>query len=800
VKRLKPLDVLLLGLVVPVWAAWFALLVQASFADRVVSIPVDVAAARDESDHPTVKGIFPGWAGGGGLAVGDVLIRAGGQELRGIGQIGFHARVREAAQVSFFVPVAIVRGGEPRELVMDVRWPRRPFARVVWLLLTALAFGITGVVILLKAPDARAARPLFLALLLAVLPFGNVPAGPRAQTYGFFVLVFVGSMLAFPLFLRAARLIPEPAAPAAPRVGWWPWLFCVPMLLIWWSAVFGTPLSMERGRQTVELMWIAFAVSMLVILTRNFQRADPSGRRQIKWVVYGFYIIYLPRLLLSFLDLMRLTGERWIWDTLVAVPSIFLPICILIAIVRYNLFDIDRLWSATASYTIVGVLLLAGAFTAMPRLATTAGPPLGIDPTAAQLILSLGLAALVVPAHRRLRPQIERVFFKERYTLERGVAQLLDDLGTCDGPEELLNLTGERLDALLRPESCVIYARADPVYAPAFVRGRAVPLAFDAESPLVSTLRLRTGPLSTETGWGRRSAADLGPFDRAALETLGVQLVLPVKRGTDLVAFLCLGRKRSGDVYTSTDLALLAGVAHALSSGLLRFGDAQIIREGRAMQDALRRYVPAPIAARLAGGESTGATERDVSALFVDIRGYSTYAEARRAEEVFITSSRFAETVSRVVREHGGTVVEFSGDGMMALFGAPDAAPRKERAAVEAGRDLLAAMAALTPEGQEGGRSLSIGVGIATGPAFVGDIEAFDRRIWTAVGNTINLAARLQALTRDLDAAMIVDAATWRAAGYVAADFVRRAGVVIRGLTRQDDLYLLPSSSSALRP
>ena len=78
------------------------------------------------------------------------------------------------------------------------------------------------------------------------------------------------------------------------------------------------------------------------------------------------------------------------------------------------------------------------------------------------------------------------------------------------------------------------------------------------------------------------------------------------------------------------------------------------------------------------------------------------------------------------------------------------------------------------------------------GPAFVGDVQAVDHRIWTAIGNTINLAARLQALTRDLDAAIVVDAVTWRAAGYVAADFTRREQVLIRGLAQAQDIYMLP--------
>jgi hypothetical protein len=71
-------------------------------------------------------------------------------------------------------------------------------------------------------------------------------------------------------------------------------------------------------------------------------------------------------------------------------------------------------------------VLGAGALVFVPRLAEAASRLVGIDPATSQVALSLLLAAVVVPAHRRLRPQIDRVFFKERYALDRGIAELLE--------------------------------------------------------------------------------------------------------------------------------------------------------------------------------------------------------------------------------------------------------------------------------------------------------------------------------------------------------------------------------------
>ena len=79
-------------------------------------------------------------------------------------------------------------------------------------------------------------------------------------------------------------------------------------------------------------------------------------------------------------------------------------------------------------------------------------------------------------------------------------------------------------------------------------------------------------------------------------------------------------------------------------------------------------------------GEELEATTREVSVLFVDLRGYTALSESREAEEIFAAINRYTEVVSSCVRDHGGTVVEFNGDGMMAVFGAPRPMKQKESA------------------------------------------------------------------------------------------------------------------------
>jgi hypothetical protein len=356
---------------------------------------------------------------------------------------------------------------------------------------------------------------------------------------------------------------------------------------------------------------------------------------------------------------------------------VLVPIGLLIGILKYNLYDIDRLISVTASYSVVGGFMLATALTLLPRVSAAASPVIGLESDTGQTVLSFVLAMLVVPAHRKMRPQIERLFFRERHSIEQGISDLLAELSNCASPADVTKRMGEGLDSLLSPESTIIYSSTHSSpgehgsYEPTFAGGQGVPPVFESDSLLVSTLRDRRGGLTAESVVEGRNDVALSPFDRAALETLGVPLVLPIRRGPELAAFLCLGPKRSGDVYTSTDLTLLGALTDKVASELLRFGQTEMLVAGQQMQASLRRYVPGAIAEQIEAGVDLRTGEQEVTVLFVDIRSYTTYSEGRRAEEIFSTVNRFTDTVSRTVRLQGGCVVEFNGDGMMTVFGAP---------------------------------------------------------------------------------------------------------------------------------
>ncbi len=785
-RRLRPLDKMLLATLLPIWAACFALSVRSAVLD--VGLPPVLVSGHGGSDaYPTIGGFIPGMRGEVlGLRLGDQLLRLGDADLRGVGNLEFLALAARHEDLARPVPVVFERAGMRGETLL----PLQSYAGNWPLLVVSLVFASAGSFLLLRSHRAPLMSRLFQGLLCIAIAWATKFGASLQELHASASVFVAAACLAPPLALRAVLSFPDGSPPPGRLGRLGPWLFSAYGLLP--MALFLDRISPDLFFKGLRAFTAIYGLIFLVVTARTYRALDPIARRQGRWVLWGVYCAILVRLCAEAwlaLDPGELQLRAYLWSFCALA---LVPLALVIAIVRYNLLDVDRLLSATASYNVILVVLVAVGLVLVPRLGQASSALLGLDPGTGQLALSLALAAIVVPAHQRLRPRIERVFFRERHALDLGIAELLRSLAGCEDARALTRRLGEELHRLLRPEACVVYARAGEAFAPVFVEGRAVPPAFEAGSPLIATLAERRKPLALSAAGRTPDTAELGPFDRAALQTLEVEVVVPVRRDA-LAAFLCLGPKRSGDVYTPTDLSHLAAVAEAVSAQLRRLDQEQVIREARAMQESLRRYVPGAVAEELAAGAELEPGEREVSVLFVDIRGYTSLSEPRGAREIFSTLNRYTERVSAIVREHGGSVVEFNGDGMMAVFGAPRELAFKERAAVEAGREIHEAVGALPLKGAEDGDAkLTVGVGIATGDAFVGNIQAADRMIWSAIGNTTNLAARLQGLARELDAALVIDATTRHALGAAGSDFRCQPALAIRGRRAAQDVYTLP--------
>lgn len=781
-KRRARLEVAALAALLPLWLVSVALHVDLVIRDGLTWVPLYVAPAPGSGKSPQVTGFWPETPlDDTSLRVGDRLLRVGDRSLVGASRLGVLASVYAASEggVAHF---AVERDGteQPAELVLGVfpaPWALAPLV---------VGLGACGVVLWVRRRGSRAARACILAVAAYSFHWSVFLSGGGWRTnLGFALLVGAGALFG-PLTLRAVVLFPERSRPPPRLARGLPWLFLVtgPLISSW---LVGFPIPDGRGVSLLMANYAVMIVALFVTLAWTYQRSDAVNRRQLRWVVLGFYLglapVALAAALASWQPVYRPAYDASLLATLV------IPVSIGIALTRYNLFDVDRLISSAAAYSILLIVFLALLLAPVPAAAKAVSELANLRPALVQTVFALVLASAVIWGERLVRPRLERLFFRERHAFENGVGELRVSLGSFETPGELLEALGGRLTRLLELQTCAIYAHSGERFAPIYTHGPGIPPGFDAHGQLATLLEDAERPVDASRWrrWSRRGL--LGDLETAQLESLDANLVVPIRREGELAAFLCLGQKGSEDIYTPVDLALFEGLCDRVSLELQRFDAAALERAERERWERLAGYVPAAVREGVDRPAEVAPGEREVSVLFVDIRGYTAFSEGRSPDEIFRVVNAYTESVSGVIRDHGGWVVEFQGDGLMAVFGAPRELQGKEGAAIEAAFDVVNRV---EHQGIEAlpDLDLQVGVGVATGLAYVGNVQSVDRQIWCVIGNTTNLAARLQAMTRDLGVSIVIDATTCERGGAAAEAFSAREDVRVRGRSEAMTIYL----------
>ena len=182
------------------------------------------------------------------------------------------------------------------------------------------------------------------------------------------------------------------------------------------------------------------------------------------------------------------------------------------------------------------------------------------------------------------------------------------------------------------------------------------------------------------------------------------------------------------------------------------------LREREAIKDTFGRFVSRDVAeVVLAGRVPLRGELREVSVLFQDIRGFTSLSEKTPPEVVLQMLNEFFTEMVAAVEGHGGVVKQFTGDGVMAIFGAPGVQPEHAALAVRAGLNMLARLEVFNLRRQaHGAEPLRIGIGIHTGEVVAGCVGPDTRLEYSVVGDVVNLASRVQDLTKQLGVALLV--------------------------------------------
>lgn len=296
---------------------------------------------------------------------------------------------------------------------------------------------------------------------------------------------------------------------------------------------------------------------------------------------------------------------------------------------------------------------------------------------------------------------------------------------------------------------------------------------------VVSALAGGRGEGVEALGWGVGAAIVVAFTISLELSLLlGESILVPLRElrdGTQRVA--------AGDLTTrvpvlgSDETGRLAQSFNTMVAGL---------EERERLREALGAYVDPGIAERIAAeGTELAGEEVDVTVLFLDIRDFTAFAEQADAAEVVAELNAFFSHVVPIVARHGGHANKFVGDGLLAVFGAP------ERLAAHADHAVAAACEIITAVERAYAGRLRIGIGVNSGTVVAGTIGGGGRVEFTVIGDAVNTAARVESVTRDTGDDILVTEATRSRLQRDHGAFEARPTVELKGKTEQVRLWAL---------
>lgn len=378
----------------------------------------------------------------------------------------------------------------------------------------------------------------------------------------------------------------------------------------------------------------------------------------------------------------------------------------------------------------------------------------------------------------RQTTEIKEEFQSKRMTIS-SLFVTVKDMATCIDPGKIMELAMKCFRQGLEARRAVLLVREGDTEAnPLFVAstlgyddGELASISVPADEESVVGLAARTGALVSERELRESPTGDARVTTKGLLPSI---LACPLMAKGKIKGVIAVqeaagepdeAAERFGSTVASV-AALALENAHAFEMTKLELLEERETSEAERQQKAMiksmfQRYLAPEVVEELVKNPDISSMlrgkRREITVLFMDARGFTTYSETHTPEEVVSILNEYLSAMSDVITEHGGIVDKFVGDEIMALWGVPLEQEDHAWRAVRATYCMVEEMARLQNKWVEQGvEPLDIGFGINTGQAIVGNIGSEKRLDYTVIGDTVNLGARLEGLTRKHECYLII--------------------------------------------
>jgi adenylate cyclase len=263
------------------------------------------------------------------------------------------------------------------------------------------------------------------------------------------------------------------------------------------------------------------------------------------------------------------------------------------------------------------------------------------------------------------------------------------------------------------------------------------------------------------------SDAQLSAAESIVLQGVRSTICAPLITESNVHGVIYADRLDPFSAFSPNDLELISAVAAQTAVTVETVNAHKRLAREEVARANYSRFMPEYVVKQLLENPDSfklGGTNQTITILFADIRGFTALSEKEKPEKIVGLLNRYFTAMTEIIFAHGGTLDKYMGDELMAIFGAPTATPTDAENAVKTAIEMQQRLIGLNAEFEsEGFNSIRVGIGLHTGEATVGYIGSERRSEYTAIGDTVNTASRLQSNARG--GQILISEATARASG-----------------------------------
>lgn len=288
--------------------------------------------------------------------------------------------------------------------------------------------------------------------------------------------------------------------------------------------------------------------------------------------------------------------------------------------------------------------------------------------------------------------------------------------------------------------------------------------------------------------------------DSPSIHVFGLRAVLcaPIRIKARVIGVIYLDNRLKRGAFHESDLEFVTAFA---DQAALAIDNANLDAEKRRIKDLFEGYVSREVLDDILKRDDVQlAGQRcDVTVMFCDIRGFTALTEVLGPADLVARLNLFYQEMGEIIFRHGGILFTYMGDAIMAVFGAPTRHDDDALRAIKAALDMCKRMDQLVARWKASGEpSFQIGIGLCTGEVTVGDVGFAKKREYTVIGDTVNVAARMEKLNKEFSSRIVMTESTKEAVGH-GLPFESLGSVEVRGKSGKMNVWSVPGFGARSR-